>query len=644
MDRKLLLAVQWACNKKSVKVPWEMIGREMGETITESAVVQHLAKLRTRMVNEGLPVPPPLTRGGRSTKATARPANTDKVKTGRVTKRGGEKKKAVKKSRLESDTEEEYHTKEEDTPVKKKGKKKSVKKSRSESDTEDEYRAGEEDSPVNKKGKKKAEKKSRVKKEPSSPDQIKASDGSDNEKDQEFDEEAFAVGDAMWDLNVTPNAYVGHSRASHSHASPPPASRSQSSQSSSSSQPANIVILKIGQDGFSKLGIPTGNNEHLESSYDSDEGSVAEGSLKSAASNNAGSVYGLWSPVGSQGSIPHTPVYAGAAGGYNEEYADTYAPSKSQAHETQIGGYNSYGSSYTNNFEDHDALGEMNYDQMDGSAIDDLSSPESPQILNADFNGGLSLPSEPFVNNPNTAGKFPGAGQGVDEVSSSAGNGSFPEATVDAGVANKHEPTMNSLNNHHGNRSSLFDDGCFGTSDSNTYQPNAFGAALEENSGQVHHGTFNLTSDNVNVGNQGRLPGNGHPDSSAFHAYPGNVVTFFNDTGITPHSAVGYADSPGLHNMHSNYDSTPHGLQSVRSGGHGYEGHDQWMRPQHMGSQILGSHFDGPIGGNHYAHDRGYGSFGPAQDFTPLFNHFDVLDPGANGDIMGNAAHHFSNF
>ena len=37
-----------------------------GGPVTEGAIVQHLAKTRTRMVEEGLPVPPPLKRGGRS--------------------------------------------------------------------------------------------------------------------------------------------------------------------------------------------------------------------------------------------------------------------------------------------------------------------------------------------------------------------------------------------------------------------------------------------------------------------------------------------------------------------------------------------------------------------------------------------------
>ena len=35
----------------------------MGPEITSSAVIQHLANVRVRLVEDGLPVPPPLRRG-----------------------------------------------------------------------------------------------------------------------------------------------------------------------------------------------------------------------------------------------------------------------------------------------------------------------------------------------------------------------------------------------------------------------------------------------------------------------------------------------------------------------------------------------------------------------------------------------------
>ena len=64
MDKKLLLAVQYQCNLVGVAIPWTEIGAIMGEGITGGAVIQHLAKLRARMIAQGLSVPPPLRRGG----------------------------------------------------------------------------------------------------------------------------------------------------------------------------------------------------------------------------------------------------------------------------------------------------------------------------------------------------------------------------------------------------------------------------------------------------------------------------------------------------------------------------------------------------------------------------------------------------
>ena len=64
MDKKLLLTIQWVCNRRKITIPWDLVGAEMGATISAGAVIQHLSKLRQKMVAEGLPVPPPLARGG----------------------------------------------------------------------------------------------------------------------------------------------------------------------------------------------------------------------------------------------------------------------------------------------------------------------------------------------------------------------------------------------------------------------------------------------------------------------------------------------------------------------------------------------------------------------------------------------------
>lgn len=48
LDKKLLLTIQSECNKHSIQLPWDAIGKTMGEHISGGAVIQHLAKLRTR--------------------------------------------------------------------------------------------------------------------------------------------------------------------------------------------------------------------------------------------------------------------------------------------------------------------------------------------------------------------------------------------------------------------------------------------------------------------------------------------------------------------------------------------------------------------------------------------------------------------
>ena len=49
MDKKLLLSIQSECNAQGVNIPWNNIAGLVGPTITGSAVIQHLAKLRIRM-------------------------------------------------------------------------------------------------------------------------------------------------------------------------------------------------------------------------------------------------------------------------------------------------------------------------------------------------------------------------------------------------------------------------------------------------------------------------------------------------------------------------------------------------------------------------------------------------------------------
>ncbi|KAJ5791896.1 uncharacterized protein N7518_008907 [Penicillium psychrosexuale] len=61
-DIRLLLAIQYACNKLSVKIPWKEVAEVLGEKFTEGAIVQHLSKLRAKREEQDKPNPPPLKR------------------------------------------------------------------------------------------------------------------------------------------------------------------------------------------------------------------------------------------------------------------------------------------------------------------------------------------------------------------------------------------------------------------------------------------------------------------------------------------------------------------------------------------------------------------------------------------------------
>lgn len=119
MDKKLLLAMQYQCNFAGLAVPWTEIGGIMGDGITGGAVIQHLAKLRIRMVAQGLSVPPPLRRGGggpristsssSGSKAKATPPNNGsaQAKSTPTKPTSTKPKKAGKKATQDSDESED---------------------------------------------------------------------------------------------------------------------------------------------------------------------------------------------------------------------------------------------------------------------------------------------------------------------------------------------------------------------------------------------------------------------------------------------------------------------------------------------------------------------------------------------------------
>ena len=63
LDKQVLLTVQYCCNEAGVRIPWDDVAAVMGPKFTGGAIVQHLSKVRQKMIGLELPVPPPLKRG-----------------------------------------------------------------------------------------------------------------------------------------------------------------------------------------------------------------------------------------------------------------------------------------------------------------------------------------------------------------------------------------------------------------------------------------------------------------------------------------------------------------------------------------------------------------------------------------------------
>ncbi|EFE39321.1 conserved hypothetical protein [Trichophyton verrucosum HKI 0517] len=106
LDRKLLLAIQSACNKCGVRIPWVEVALMMGSSITDGAIIQHLAKLRVRMVELGQDVPPPLRRsaGSAPKSAEAEEGDTPAPKPA-ATRKANSRKKGPKRSIYDTDDE-----------------------------------------------------------------------------------------------------------------------------------------------------------------------------------------------------------------------------------------------------------------------------------------------------------------------------------------------------------------------------------------------------------------------------------------------------------------------------------------------------------------------------------------------------------
>ena len=217
----------------------------MGPTISPGAVIQHLAKFRARMVEQGYSVPPPLTRGGSNNGIRAgRDRNTVTVgepitarPSRRTTKRAA--KKATPKEDSEENTDQETdQSSEEETftkrPRKAKGKGKAKRPAYARRTAKEAQQLTDSDSDA-------------VKEEPTS-----AAEG-------QYSQARYGVGDSMWDMDDINEA--------------PPKRSSQSSQPST-----KMVVLDIGRAGFARLGVSS-QAEELESSDDDDPDRKSENDI-----------------------------------------------------------------------------------------------------------------------------------------------------------------------------------------------------------------------------------------------------------------------------------------------------------------------------------------------------------------------------
>ncbi|KAL1847717.1 hypothetical protein Plec18170_008378 [Paecilomyces lecythidis] len=105
LNELLLLTVQSVCNQQGVKIPWTKVAETMGNNVTEGAIVQHLAKLRTRRVAADKDVPPPLRRGGSGAVTISKPRVEPKVGISPSSGKGSSKRKG-KNTESFSDEEE----------------------------------------------------------------------------------------------------------------------------------------------------------------------------------------------------------------------------------------------------------------------------------------------------------------------------------------------------------------------------------------------------------------------------------------------------------------------------------------------------------------------------------------------------------
>ena len=123
LDKKLLLCIQFACSEAGLRIPWENVAKLMGEKVSEGAIVQHLAKLRSKMLELRLDVPPPLKRipatapskiyaeSGNNRGRPVPSVTASVAKPATAARRTGKKKTRARRSGLNSDSDSQSDVK-----------------------------------------------------------------------------------------------------------------------------------------------------------------------------------------------------------------------------------------------------------------------------------------------------------------------------------------------------------------------------------------------------------------------------------------------------------------------------------------------------------------------------------------------------
>lgn len=114
VDQLVLLCVDQVCTKQGVAIPWDLVGKEINDTLTGEAIKQHLVKMKKAREQHGQQVPDSLGAAEPRKSAAATPLKTRSIKA---------KNQEEKKSMKDAPLRHLVYLPEKKTPTKSRGKK-----------------------------------------------------------------------------------------------------------------------------------------------------------------------------------------------------------------------------------------------------------------------------------------------------------------------------------------------------------------------------------------------------------------------------------------------------------------------------------------------------------------------------------------